>query len=166
VVVDCAVAKMNARRQAKKQRVAAIHESPVRHPGSTNSHKSLSRGTSGSATSISSACPSSGSSGSSATPSTSPGSGAFSASSSAASRSGSEGMFPGEPYGLTHSSDRRETRVANNSSKDASPSSSSSSRSQTESVSLSQRQDNTAVSAGRHPDAKKVVGNEMVAKEA
>jgi len=56
--------------------------------------------------------------------------------------------------------------VANNSSKDASLSSSSSSRSETESLSLSQRQDNTAVSAGRHPDVKKVVGNEMVAKDA
>ena len=56
--------------------------------------------------------------------------------------------------------------MANHSSKDASPSSSSSSRSETESVSLSQRQDNTAASAGRHPDVKKVFGNEMVAKEA
>jgi len=166
VVVDCAVTEMNARRQTKKQLVAAVNESPARHTGSTNSRKSLSSGTSGSATSKSSACPSSGSSGSSATPSSSPASGAFSASSSAASRSGSESMLPREPYGLTHSSDGRESRVASNSSKDASPSSSSSSRSETESVLLSKRQDNTAVSAGRHPDARKVVGNEMVAKEA
>jgi len=134
VVVDCAVSEMNARRQAKKQRVATVNESPARHTGSTNSHKSFSSGTSGSATSKSSACPSSGSSGSSATPSCSPASGAFSASSSAASRSGSESMFPRETYGLTHSSDGRESRVANNSSKDASPSSSSSSRSETESA--------------------------------
>jgi len=56
--------------------------------------------------------------------------------------------------------------VANISSKDASQFSSSSSRRETESVSLSQRQDNTAVSAGRHTDVKKVVGNEMDEKEA
>ena len=56
--------------------------------------------------------------------------------------------------------------MANHSSKDASQFSSSSSRRETESVSLSQLQDNTAVSAGRHPDVKKVVGNEMDAKEA
>jgi len=166
VVVDCAVTEMNARRLARKQRVAAVSELPERHTGSTNSHKSLSSGTSGSATSKSSACPSSGSSGSSATPSSSSTSGASSASSSAANRSGSESMFPREPYGLTHSSDGWGSRVANNSSKDASPFSSSSSRSETESVSLSQRTYNTAASAGRHPDVKKVVGNEMVAKEA
>jgi len=94
VVVDCDVTGMIARREAKKQRVAAVIESPARHTGSTKSHKSLLSVTSGSATSESSACPSSGSSGSSATPSSFPTSGALSASSSAASRSGSERMFP------------------------------------------------------------------------
>jgi len=67
VVVDCAVTEMNARRLARKQRVAVVNELPARHTGSTNSQKSLSSGTSGSASFKWSACPSSGNSGSSAT---------------------------------------------------------------------------------------------------